>query len=279
MAVRLCPGDSTPPESSSPISSSDCHVLVSEWKCGRKGRTQLQDNKKALFHLGTCRAQDNAKTREPDETTVLNWPSVPEHREEPAQKSGFILLHTSAFKVLWDWLILLAPFFVSVTVPYSINFFPYDHSISTKHFTISEGVVETLFIIGWLPELGKHLDTPYINSTLGGPSLHSSYISVLSCPTTVGFGNVCANTNAEKIFTICIMFIGVLMHTVVFSTVTVILQQMYTQRVLHGLRITDLKKFSRVHCLPQQLKKRMLEYAQRTWSFNNGINGNEEKGP
>ncbi|XP_061780375.1 voltage-gated delayed rectifier potassium channel KCNH4-like [Nerophis lumbriciformis] len=65
---------------------------------------------------------------------------------------------------------------------------------------------------GWLHELGKHLEMPYVNNTVGGPSVRSSYIAALyftlSSLTSVGFGNVCANTDAEKIFSICTMLIG-----------------------------------------------------------------------
>lgn len=65
---------------------------------------------------------------------------------------------------------------------------------------------------GWLHELGKRLETPYINSTLGGPTVRNSYIAALyftlSSLTSVGFGNVSANTDAEKIFSICTMLVG-----------------------------------------------------------------------
>lgn len=64
----------------------------------------------------------------------------------------------------------------------------------------------------WLQELAKRLETPYINRTMGGPSIPSAYIAslyfTLSSLTSVGFGNVCANTDAEKIFSICIMLMG-----------------------------------------------------------------------
>lgn len=47
---------------------------------------------------------------------------------------------------------------------------------------------------------------------MGGPSITSAYIAslyfTLSSLTSVGFGNVCANTDAEKIFSICIMLMG-----------------------------------------------------------------------
>lgn len=47
---------------------------------------------------------------------------------------------------------------------------------------------------------------------MGGPSVPSAYIAslyfTLSSLTSVGFGNVCANTDAEKIFSICVMLMG-----------------------------------------------------------------------
>lgn len=69
------------------------------------------------------------------------------------------------------------------------------------------------YFAGWLHELGKRLESPYYgNNTLGGPSIRSAYIAALyftlSSLTSVGFGNVSANTDAEKIFSICTMLIG-----------------------------------------------------------------------
>lgn len=66
-----------------------------------------------------------------------------------------------------------------------------------------------------------------------------------------------------------------LMHGLVFGNVTAIIQRMYARRSSYHTRIKDLKEFTRVHCLPQQLKQRMLEYYQTTWSVNNGIDANE----
>lgn len=69
-----------------------------------------------------------------------------------------------------------------------------------------------------------------------------------------------------------------LMHAVVFGNVTAIIQRMYSRRSLYHTRMKDLKDFIRVHHLPQQLKQRMLEYFQTTWSVNNGIDANEVGG-
>uniref|UniRef100_A0A8B9PII2 Potassium voltage-gated channel subfamily H member 4 n=1 Tax=Apteryx owenii TaxID=8824 RepID=A0A8B9PII2_APTOW len=252
-----------------------------------------------------------------------NKPSIPEYKVASVQKSRFILLHYSVFKALWDWLILLATFYVAVTVPYNVCFtgtedtahslradivlnfrttyvsqsgqvvydprsicihyvatwffvdliaaLPFDllyvfnvtvvstslvHLLKTvrllrllrllqklDRYSQYSAMVLTLLMsmfallahwmaciwyvigrkemesndpqtwdIGWLHELGKRLEAPYINNSVGGPSIRSAYIAslyfTLSSLTSVGFGNVCANTDAEKIFSICTMLIG-----------------------------------------------------------------------
>ncbi|XP_076865459.1 voltage-gated delayed rectifier potassium channel KCNH8 [Brachyhypopomus gauderio] len=345
-------------------------------------------------------------------------PALPEYKVADAKKSKFILLHFSTFKAGWDWLILLATFYVAITVPYNVCFIG-DEDL-TRSTTVSDIAVEILFIIdivfsfrttyvsksgqvifearqicihyvttwfiidlvaalpfdllyafnvsvvsvvhllktvrllrllrllqkmdrysqhstvvltllmsmfallahwmaciwfiigkkemdrnahtswdiGWLHELGKRLESPYmgvVNGSAGGgggvangsagggggggPSLRSVYIAslyfTLSSLTSVGFGNVSANTDAEKIFSICIMLIGALMHALVFGNVTAIIQRMYSRWSSYHTRTKDLKDFIRVHRLPQGLKQRMLEYFQTTWSVNNGIDSNE----
>jgi len=66
--------------------------------------------------------------------------------------------------------------------------------------------------IGWLDELARQTNQPYVNGTIGGPSIKSKYITALyftfSSLTSVGFGNVSPNTNSEKVFGICVMLIG-----------------------------------------------------------------------
>uniref|UniRef100_UPI0037E9683C voltage-gated delayed rectifier potassium channel KCNH4-like n=1 Tax=Semicossyphus pulcher TaxID=241346 RepID=UPI0037E9683C len=358
----------------------------------KRGRTML-------YHL-TSQFSRGGKREVNLGGSMMDKPTIPEYKVAAVQKSRFILLHYSVSKALWDWLILLATFYVAVTVPYNVSFTPYEDTVTAARSTIvSDIAVEMLFIvdmilnfrttyvsqsgqvvyesrsicihyattwffvdlvaalpfdllyafnitvtslvhllktvrllrllrllqkldrysqysamvltllmsvfallahwmaciwymigrkeietndtwdIGWLHELGKRLETPYINSTVGGPTVRSSYIAALyftlSSLTSVGFGNVCANTDAEKIFSICTMLVGALMHALVFGNVTAIIQRMYSRRSLYHTRMKDLKDFIRVHRLPQQLKQRMLEYFQTTWSVNNGIDANE----
>ncbi|XP_014834574.1 PREDICTED: potassium voltage-gated channel subfamily H member 4-like [Poecilia mexicana] len=373
-------------------------------KSSRSYFIQAQDRWRSVLHHLSSLFTKRGKRKLTD--SMFQKPSVPEYKVASVKKSRFILLHYSIFKAMWDWLILLATFYVAVTVPFNVCFVSHSEggdrlSLVTRSTTWSDIAVEMLFIadiilnfrttyvsqsgqvvydtrsiclhyfttwffvdliaalpfdllyafnisvtslvhllktvrllrllrllqkldrysqysavvltllmsvfallahwmaciwyiigrkeiessdpltwdIGWLQDLGKRLETPYINRTIGGPSIPSAYIAslyfTLSSLTSVGFGNVCANTDAEKIFSICIMLIGALMHAVVFGNVTAIIQRMYSRRSLYHTRMKDLKDFIRVHRLPQQLKQRMLEYFQATWSVNNGINTNE----
>uniref|UniRef100_A0A672IC75 Voltage-gated inwardly rectifying potassium channel KCNH3 n=1 Tax=Salarias fasciatus TaxID=181472 RepID=A0A672IC75_SALFA len=115
----------------------------------------------------------------------------------------------------------------------------------------------------------------------GGPSMRSSYVTslyfALSSLTSVGFGNVSANTDSEKIFFHLHHFPlpAALMHAVVFGNVTAIIQRMYSRRSLYHTRTKDLKDFIRVHRLPKALEQRMLECFQTMWSVNNGIDVSE----
>ncbi|XP_037134576.1 potassium voltage-gated channel subfamily H member 4 isoform X1 [Syngnathus acus] len=409
-------------------------VLEEDQRQRRKGSSRLSEARKrgrTVLYQMTSRFSRRAKGDINLGGNMMDRPSVPEYKVAAVQRSRFLLLHYSVSKALWDWLILLATFYVAVTVPYNVSFMPYHDNVTAARSTIvSDIAVEMLFItdiilnfrttfvsqsgqvvyqsrsicihyatswffvdlvaalpfdllyafnitvvrkpkrrpvmlsrasgqgepklfflclgvwqtslvhllktvrllrllrllqkldrysqysamvltllmsvfallahwmacvwymigqkeletshtweIGWLHELGKRLETPYANSTSGGPSVRSAYIAALyftlSSLTSVGFGNVCANTDAEKIFSICTMLVGALMHALVFGNVTAIIQRMYSRRSLYHTRMKDLKDFIRVHGLPQQLKQRMLEYFQTTWSVNNGIDANE----
>ncbi|XP_072431830.1 voltage-gated delayed rectifier potassium channel KCNH8 [Chiloscyllium punctatum] len=372
-------------------------------KAGTHFSSARRRSRAVLYHIsGHLQKQEKSKLKI-NNNVFRNQPALPEYKVADAKKSKFILLHYSTFKALWDWLILLATFYVAVTVPYNVCFIGIDENLpSARSTTVSDISVEILFIIdiilnfrttyvsksgqvifearsicihyvttwfiidlvaalpfdllyafnvnvvsivhllktvrllrllrllqkldrysqhstivltllmsmfallahwmaciwyvigkiemegndpltwdiGWLHELGKRLETPYYdNNTLGGPGIRSAYIAALyftlSSLTSVGFGNVSANTEAEKIFSICTMLIGALMHALVFGNVTAIIQRMYSRWSLYHHRIKDLKDFIRVHHLPKQLKQRMLEYFQTTWSVNNGIDANE----
>uniref|UniRef100_A0A3B4YSN6 Potassium voltage-gated channel, subfamily H (eag-related), member 3 n=1 Tax=Seriola lalandi dorsalis TaxID=1841481 RepID=A0A3B4YSN6_SERLL len=278
-------------------------------------------------------ADSSTPETRPDSSALADVTDLP----GTIQKSRFILLHYGTFKAGWDWLILLATFYVAVTVPYNVCFtvvggvsdilveilfildillnfrttfvstsgqvvydarsicvhyvttwlfvdliaaLPFDllyafnvsyfgvHLLKTvrllrllrllqklERYSQYSAVVLTLLMsmfallahwmacvwyfigrreiespgsweIGWLHELAKRLGTPqYYGNISGGeavsgtgtgggagPSMRSCYVTslyfALSSLTSVGFGNVSANTDSEKIFSICTMLIG-----------------------------------------------------------------------
>ncbi|KAK9504395.1 hypothetical protein O3M35_010735 [Rhynocoris fuscipes] len=128
--------------------------------------------------------------------------------------------------------------------------------------------------LGWIHTLAERLKVDIDNV-----SRSESYITALyftcSSLTSVGFGNVSANTSPEKIFSIITMLIGALMHAVVFGNVTAIIQRMYLRRSLYQTKWRDLKDFLTLHQIPKVLKQRMQDYFQTMWSLNHGIDINQ----
>ncbi|KAK6638166.1 hypothetical protein RUM44_008594 [Polyplax serrata] len=128
--------------------------------------------------------------------------------------------------------------------------------------------------LGWLHSLADRLKLAVNNVTQAEYYVTALYFTCSSL-TSVGFGNVSANTMVEKIFSICIMLIGALMHAVVFGNVTAIIQRMYSRRSLYQSKWRDLKDFLTLHQIPKELKGRMQDYFQTMWSLNHGIDIHE----
>ncbi|KAI6241490.1 Potassium voltage-gated channel subfamily H member 6 [Aphelenchoides fujianensis] len=134
----------------------------------------------------------------------------------------------------------------------------------------------------WLHQLSKNLHEPY-NSTsgsvpTGGPSLKSRYVTALyftlSTITSIGFGNVSATTDMEKIFTIVMMILGSLMYASVFGNVSAIIQRLYSGTARYHTEMSRLREFIRFHQVPNPLRQRLEEYFQHAWSYTNGIDMN-----
>ncbi|XP_028895692.2 LOW QUALITY PROTEIN: potassium voltage-gated channel subfamily H member 4 [Zeugodacus cucurbitae] len=124
--------------------------------------------------------------------------------------------------------------------------------------------------IGWMHALSERLKIPITNITNAEAYSTALYFTFTSL-TSVGFGNVSANTTAEKVFSIIMMLIGALMHAVVFGNVTAIIQRMYSRRSLYESKWRDLKDFIALHQMPKELKQRIEDYFQTSWSLNHGI--------
>lgn len=149
-----------------------------------------------------------------------------------------------------------------------------DVSVVNVYKLLSTIAYILILIPGWIHSLAEKLKVPVHNV-----SKSESYVTALyftcSSLTSVGFGNVSANTSTEKIFSICTMLIGALMHAVVFGNVTAIIQRMYSRRSLYQTKWRDLKDFLVLHQIPKELKQRMQDYFQTIWSLNHGIDIHE----
>ncbi|VEN41997.1 unnamed protein product, partial [Callosobruchus maculatus] len=342
-----------------------------------------------LYQLSGHYKPDKMKTKLKLNNNLLSSTDapLPEYKTASVKKSRFIISHYGMFKGAWDWLILMATFYVAVVVPYNASFeterpsvildvlvealffidiilnfrttyvsrkgevvsdwraislnylrtwfvvdmlaaLPFDllyalygadssGTLSSGHthlikltrllrlarllqkmdrYSQYSAMILTLLMLCftlvahwlaciWYVIAEKEMDTDlgWIHTLAERLHLHSvynvtnleAYVTALyftcSSLTSVGFGNVSANTTNEKIFSICVMLIGALMHAVVFGNVTAIIQRMYSRRSLYHTKWRDLKDFFTLHQIPKELKQRMQDYFQTTWSLNHGI--------
>lgn len=66
----------------------------------------------------------------------------PEYKTQSLKKSRFILYHYGVFKGFWDWIILVATFYVAIIVPFNAAFAKLD-----RQTLIYDMIVEALFFI------------------------------------------------------------------------------------------------------------------------------------
>ncbi|XP_060563287.1 potassium voltage-gated channel subfamily H member 7-like [Ruditapes philippinarum] len=133
--------------------------------------------------------------------------------------------------------------------------------------------------IGWLDTLANSINEPYVaNVTDSGPSIKTYYITALyftfTSLTSIGFGNVSPNTNAEKIFSIFAMMLGSLLSAAIFGNVSSIMMRVYQGTDEYHEKMQSIKEFINFHHLPKNLANRLQESFQHTWAYTNGIDMN-----
>ncbi|XP_029346805.1 potassium voltage-gated channel subfamily H member 8 isoform X2 [Acyrthosiphon pisum] len=98
-----------------------------------------------LYQLSGHYKSDKPKTGKLKlNNTLLQGSSapLPEYKTSALKKSRWVLSHYGVFKTCWDWLILIATFYVAIVVPYNASFVNTD-----KPSMVSDVVVESLFIV------------------------------------------------------------------------------------------------------------------------------------
>ncbi|XP_050537378.1 potassium voltage-gated channel subfamily H member 8 isoform X2 [Daktulosphaira vitifoliae] len=97
-----------------------------------------------LYQLSGHYKSDKPKPKLKLNNTLLQGSSapLPEYKTSALKKSRWVLSHYGVFKTCWDWLILIATFYVAIVVPYNASFVNTD-----KPSMVSDVVVESLFIV------------------------------------------------------------------------------------------------------------------------------------
>ncbi|KAF5404428.1 hypothetical protein PHET_01908 [Paragonimus heterotremus] len=129
--------------------------------------------------------------------------------------------------------------------------------------------------IGWLNTLAQQTEQHYTDDPQSGPNLPTKYITALyftfSSLTSIGFGNVSPNTNAEKVFSIIVMLVGSLMYASIFGNVGALIQRLYSGTARYHAQMLRIKEFIRFHQIPSPLRQRLEEYSTQVWEHTNGI--------
>ncbi|KAH1009515.1 hypothetical protein HUJ04_001858 [Dendroctonus ponderosae] len=129
-----------------------------------------------LYQLSGHYKPDKMKTKLKLNNNLLSSTPqpLPEYKTAAVKKSRFIISHYGVFKNAWDWLILIATFYVAVVVPYNASFLRPE---TERPSVIMDVFVEALFFIGkpfpWLMEKCDpgSISNPWINQLNLNPEL------------------------------------------------------------------------------------------------------------
>ncbi|CAF3400709.1 unnamed protein product [Rotaria socialis] len=131
----------------------------------------------------------------------------------------------------------------------------------------------------WLDHLADKYKMPYlVNDTLSGPDTKSKYLTALffamTSLTSVGFGNVAANTNGEKLFSILSMLAGSFLSASILGSVTTIIIKLYQGAEELKEMKQSIDDFIKHHRISRQLAKQMQESFDHEWKNTKGIDMN-----
>ncbi|XP_050709707.1 potassium voltage-gated channel protein eag-like isoform X3 [Eriocheir sinensis] len=162
------------------------------------------------------------------------------------------------------------------------------HWLACIWYSIGKSDADNGIQYSWLWKLANVTQSPYkyIPSNgshtlelIEGPTKKTMYVTSLyftmTCMTSVGFGNVAAETDNEKIFTICMMIIAALLYATIFGHVTTIIQQMTSATAKYHEMLNNVREFMKLHEVPKALSERVMDYVVSTWAMTKGIDTNK----
>ncbi|TGZ55247.1 hypothetical protein CRM22_010433 [Opisthorchis felineus] len=177
----------------------------------------------------------------------------------------------------WDEFINADYFFPNVTFPQDSH--PYYQSTETENLRIwwdNFSSENSILVRGTRLESdekdgGSKKHAPLQNSVDKWSAYVTALYFSLSLLTTIGFGNVAAFTETEKLLSCVCMLIGALVYATIFGNITTIVQELYATRTRYNEIMKGVKDFLRIHEVPQELGERVIDYITSSWSVNKGI--------
>ncbi|KAI5699483.1 hypothetical protein M8J75_003699 [Diaphorina citri] len=159
------------------------------------------------------------------------------------------------------------------------------HWLACIWYSIGRSDADNGMQYSWLWKLANVTQSPYSYiwsndsssppELINGPSRKTMYVTALyftmTCMTSVGFGNVAAETDNEKIFTICMMIIAALLYATIFGHVTTIIQQMTSATAKYHDMLNNVREFMKLHEVPKALSERVMDYVVSTWAMTKGL--------
>ncbi|KAL0266809.1 UNVERIFIED_CONTAM: hypothetical protein PYX00_009253 [Menopon gallinae] len=158
------------------------------------------------------------------------------------------------------------------------------HWLACIWYSIGRSDADNGIQYSWLWKLANVTQSPYSYiwsndsggpELINGPSRKTMYVTALyftmTCMTSVGFGNVAAETDNEKIFTICMMIIAALLYATIFGHVTTIIQQMTSATAKYHDMLNNVREFMKLNEVPKALSERVMDYVVSTWAMTKGL--------
>lgn len=93
----------------------------------------------------------------------------------------------------------------------------------------------------------------------------------MTCMTSIGFGNVAADTDTEKTFTLGMMIVSSLLYAAIFGHVTTIIHNMTLATAKYHEMLDGVKEFMILNEVPRNLTERVMDYVVSKWTNTKGV--------
>mmetsp|Transcript_42657 Transcript_42657/g.109858 ORF Transcript_42657/g.109858 Transcript_42657/m.109858 type:complete len:993 (-) Transcript_42657:1305-4283(-) len=129
------------------------------------------------------------------------------------------------------------------------------------------------FMIGYYVEMDNNSWLIYYNITdkgIGTEMLYSYYWS-LTTMTTVGYGDMSPQTNAERLYTMAVFVVGALIYATIFGSVAVLLQNFDRAGARYREKMEAISEFVNFYNIPAEFHQRIADHVDHLWQRHGGM--------